>query len=441
MVRQAETARSNLLCYPARCAQRPVLVGLRWALGAALAALAALAACGPREASIGARSTAREVVCPTLRSSDEVLNFDFGSRFDLEAEVAHHVRAATLMAVELVALGERVDGQVGPSCAQLARDLGAGGGATESVVACTKAYEAVRSLVGTFGPRARLLVQPPSCLADAHLMTKCVSLCDTQALASQAKSACQERGGTCEGTCEGECAPKTFVKCTGNCTGMCEGLARGTCTGRCDGRCGGVESHGECDGVCEGVCSGGLLRGTCEGRCGGMCTLEGGAVCDGVCAGRCSVEFSDERCAGCFDPPQAREDCRLGCDVLTMTSRQCSVPRVGIFAGFAGSKTAKAGDARRAAVALGTSLPPLIRVLSEVGEQGPDRVRAAQEQIDGVRVALPGLMHAPRPTLRGGADVNACLAPSFERASAAAVRVREVLERAEAIRALLRELR
>ena len=372
--------------------------------------------------------------CPEFAKADEVGAFDFANEYQLSRDAADKLKAATLAAMEVNNLGEKLDAELGIACAQIAHDLGNKGDWRNGNDACSAAIKAVHDARAKLGPKAsaQLVVRPPVCLADASLMTKCASICDSSVPAGKVKADCESKAGRCDGNCDGICEAKAPTKCDGTCTGVCEGTMRGSCGGKCTGMCDGKPSKGPCMGTCTGTCSQGAISGTCTAACSGSCKLTKASICDGTCAGTCSVELADAKCAGEFKTPDVSTDCRARCEIEVINKTECSTPQVGFIAH--GAKDKDTGDAMKLAV--DKSFPGLLKILFEVGEKGPKRVLNAQAVIEGTRTSFKDLARSGGKGTAAASEtqLTKCFDEHFKKAEATAATVKQGLDQALAVR-------
>jgi hypothetical protein len=372
--------------------------------------------------------------CPDLAKADEVGAFDFANEYQISRDAADKLKAAALAAMEVNNLGDKLDAELGIACAQIAHDLGNKGDWRSGNDACAAAIKAVHDARAKLGAKAtaQLVVRPPVCLADASLMTKCASICDSSVPAGKVKAECEQKAGRCDGNCDGVCEAKAAAKCDGVCTGTCEGSVKGTCGGRCKGQCDGRPSNGACPGVCTGTCEKGAVSGTCNGTCAGSCKLAKPGICDGICAGSCSVELTDAKCAGEFKTPDVSTDCRARCELEVINKTECSVPQVGYV--VTGAKDRETADAMKAAI--DKSFPGLLKILFEVGDKGPKRVLNAQQVIEGTRTSFKDLARSggKGTAAASEAQLAKCFDESFKKAEGVAVTVKTGLDQAIGVR-------
>lgn len=403
------------------------------ALLALAMALVLAAACGGRPAPASAPPGTVSERCPDLSRPDELAAFDFAGAYALSPEAADKLKAATLAAIEIGALAERLDADFGMACARIAHDLGEQGDWRSGDEACAAAIKIVQGARESLGPKleTQLVVSPPVCLVDEALVTKCASLCDSSAPAEKIGAECEARAGRCDGECDGSCAPNGAMQCAGVCAGACEGAMRGACGGRCVGTCDGKRSKGACLGTCIGTCDGGAMVGTCEGSCAGPCELSRPGICAGLCAGACSVELADPKCAGGFKPADVSTDCRARCDLAVLNATECAPPVVGLV--VTGAK-AREGEALRSA--LDKSLPGLIQILYEAGDKGAARVMNAQAVIESARAGFEAMARSGSAATasRSKAQLTRCFDELFKRAVAQAAATKKGLDEASAIR-------
>lgn len=372
--------------------------------------------------------------CPDLAKADEVGAFDFANEYQLSRDAADKLKAAALAAMEVNALGDKLDAELGIACAQIAHDLGNKGDWRSGNDACSAAIKAVHDARAKLGPKAtaQLVVRAPICLADASLMTKCASICDSSVPAGKVKADCESKAGRCDGNCDGICEAKAPARCDGLCTGACDGAVKGTCGGRCKGQCDGRPSNGACPGVCTGTCEKGAIAGVCNGQCAGSCKLAKAGICDGTCAGSCSVELTDAKCAGEFRTPDVSTDCRARCELEVINKTECSVPQVGYV--VTGAKDRETADAMKAAI--DKSFPGLLKILFEVGDKGPKRVLNAQAVIEGTRSGFKDLARSggKGTAAASEAQLAKCFDESFKKAEAVATSVKTGLDQAIGVR-------
>ena len=372
--------------------------------------------------------------CPDLAKADELAAFDFASEYVLSRDAAEKLKAAALAAMEMETLSEKLDADFGIACAQIAHDLGDKGDWRSGNEACAAAIKAVQEARAKLGPKAQtqLVVRQPVCLTDAALVTKCASICDSSVPAGKVRAECEHKAGRCDGNCEGACEPKGGAKCDGVCSGTCEGPIKGTCGGRCRGTCDGKGVNGPCLGVCVGTCERGAMSGECKGACTGSCKLAKPGICDGVCSGSCTVELADAKCAGEFKQPEVSTDCRARCDLAVINKTECSTPQVGYV--VVGAKDRETSEAMKTAV--DKSFPALLKILEEIGDNGPKRVLNAQAVIESART---GFKDMARSGGKGSAEASEaqlvkCFDEPFKKAAATATTVKTGIDQAIAVR-------
>jgi hypothetical protein len=351
--------------------------------GSLLSVLAIVFACGaPAKDSARVGSSER---CPDLSKADEITSFDFSKEFGVSRGEGDKLRAALLAAMELGALGDRLDAELGIACSKIAQDLGMEGDWRTGNDACAAALKALEDARTKLGPKARieLVVGEPVCQTELALATRCASLCDSSLPADKLKAECTQKIGRCEGLCTGACSLAVPGKCEGSCNGTCDGTLKGKCGGRCVGTCDGKRVSGPCSGVCVGACERGPANGECKGTCAGTCKLAKPGTCNGTCSGACSVELIEARCGGEFSGSGVSPACRAQCDLAVMNHTDCGTPAVGAI--VSGAKD-QAGDATKAAV--DRSFPALLKILHEVGDDGVARVERGQAVVDGARASL-----------------------------------------------------
>ncbi|MBX3262996.1 MAG: hypothetical protein KIS78_24005 [Labilithrix sp.] len=407
----------------------------RGSLVSALVIGAMLVACGSKGRP--ARPVAAASVsdrCPDLAQTDELAAFDFASEYALSRDAAEKLKAAALAAMEIGALADKLDADFGIACAQIAHDLGDKGDWRSANEACGAAIKAVQEARAKLGPKARaqLVVRRPVCLADASLVTKCASICDSSVPAGKLRAECANKAGRCDGNCDGACEPKGAVKCDGVCSGTCEGTIKGTCGGRCKGTCDGKAVNGGCIGVCVGTCDRGAMTGECKGACSGTCELAAPGICDGVCAGSCTVELADVKCAGDFKPPEVSTDCRARCDLAVINNTECSTPQVGFV--VTGAKDRETGEAMKSAI--DKSFPALLKILQEVGDHGSKRVHNAQAVIESARTGFREMARSggAGSAAASEAQLVKCFDEPFKKAAAAAAVVETGIDQAIGVR-------
>jgi hypothetical protein len=403
----------------------------RFVIGAAVGAgLLIGAACGsppppkPVKVSVSDR-------CPDLTKSDELSAFDYQKEYALSRDAADKLKAATLAAVEIEMLADKLDADLGIACAQIAHDLGNKGDYHSGTDACTAAIATVKDARAKLGPKAqaRLVVNPAVCLVETSLVTKCASLCDSSVPSEKARAECLQSAGRCDGNCDGTCEPKNATKCDGTCFGTCEGPIKGTCGGRCIGTCDGKKSSGGCLGVCSGTCQNGAIEGECKGQCTGSCKLSKPGICDGVCAGTCSVELSDAKCTGEFKAPEVSTDCRARCDLATINKTECSEPQASYIVVGANQREA---DAMKQAI--DKAFPALLKILAEVGPQGGKKVLNAKQVLDTVRGSFKDLAASGKNAKDSEAQLKKCFDEPFKKAVAAAATAKTGIDQAAGVR-------
>src|SRR3954463_7601311 len=62
--------------------------------------------------------------CPDLTKADDLAAFDFSKEYVLSRDAAEKLKAATLAAMEIQTLADKLDAEFGIACAQIAHDLG-----------------------------------------------------------------------------------------------------------------------------------------------------------------------------------------------------------------------------------------------------------------------------------------------------------------------------
>ncbi|MBX3234331.1 MAG: hypothetical protein KIT84_21700 [Labilithrix sp.] len=369
--------------------------------------------------------------CPDITKADDVAAFDFVQEHALSRAAADRMKAAILAGLEVEALAEKLDADLGIACAQIVHDLGKGGDYHSGLEACTAAVKAVQEARAKLGPKTQtqLVVRKPMCLVDASLVTKCASLCDSSVPSEKAKSECAESAGRCDGDCEGGCEPKGPASCGGTCEGTCEGTIKGTCGGRCTGTCDGKKVNGPCLGVCAGTCAS-AVEAECKGLCNGTCRLTKAGICgDGVCAGKCTVELADPKCAGEFSPPAVSAECRARCDLAVMNKTECGLPQVGYLVV---SPSAKDAEAMKAAI--DKAFPALLKILAELGPQGAARVQKAQQLIDAARASFKEIARSGGNAPAAEAQLRKCFEEPFKKAVAAAAAAKSSIDQATGVR-------
>lgn len=402
----------------------------RIAVGAAVGGVAFVIACGgpPPPKTVVAPVSDR---CPDLTKADELAAFDFQKEYALSRDAADKLKAAALAALEVEALGDNLDAELGIACAQIAHDLGNKGDYRTGTDACSAAIATVKEARAKLGPKAQalLVVNPAMCLVETALVTKCASLCDSSVPSEKARAECLHSAGRCDGNCDGQCEPKTSAKCDGTCFGVCDGPVKGTCGGRCVGKCDGKKSNGGCLGVCEGTCQNGSIEGECKGLCAGTCKLAKPGICDGICEGKCTVELAEEKCAGEFKPPEVSTDCRARCDLATINRTECSTPQASYVVVGANQKDA---DAMKAAI--DKAFPALLKILAEVGPQGSQKVHTAQRVIDTVRGGFKELAASGSNAKASEAQLRKCFDEPFKKAALAATTAKTGIDQAMGVR-------
>lgn len=390
--------------------------------------------CGEKRVPSTVQVAAKPPTCPDPTKLDEIEAFNFEDEYRLSPAAAGKLKAAALVAVEVTKLESKLDADFGIACAQIAHDLGTPGDWRSGSEACAAAITALQSVRTKLGPKARtqLVVRSPICLAEASLVTKCASLCDSSVTAEKSRSECELRAGHCDGNCEGSCEPKSSLKCDGVCGGNCEGSIKGTCGGRCNGTCDGKRVNGGCLGTCVGTCDKGSMTGECKGSCTGSCTFSSPGICDGTCAGKCSVEFADTKCAGNFKAPLVSTECRARCDLAIINETECSPPQVSLA--FVGVKDRLAAETMR--VAIEKAFPALVKILSEVGPEGSKHVLDAQAVIESARSSFKdfGRSGGAGAASKSEGSLASCFDEPFKKAIQSAVVVRTGIRQAGSVR-------
>ena len=402
----------------------------RFAFGAAALGLVIVVACGspPPPRAVTPPVSNR---CPDLAKPDELAAFDFQKEYALSRDAADKLKAAALATVEIEALSEKLDADLGIACAQIAHDLGNKGDYHSGTDACTAAIATVKEARAKLGAKAQalLVVNPAVCLVETALVTKCAALCDSSVPSEKARAECLQNAGRCDGSCDGTCEPKGASKCDGTCFGACEGVIKGTCGGRCVGTCDGKKSNGGCLGVCAGTCLNGSIEGECKGQCTGSCKLAKAGICDGVCAGKCSVELAEAKCAGEFKAPDVSTDCRARCDLATINKTECSQPQASYVIVGANQK-----DADAMKLAIDKAFPALLKILAEVGPQGGKKVANAQRIIETVRASFKDLAASGKNAKASEAQLKKCFDEPFKKAVAAAAVAKTGIDQAAGVR-------
>jgi hypothetical protein len=392
-------------------------------------------ACGPAKKPVVAPAPVATVSnkCPDHNKADDLAAFDYAKEYNLSRDAADKLKAATLTAMEVTTLAEKLDADLGIACAAIAHDLGNKGDWRAGNEACTAAIKAVHDARAKLGGRAQtqLVVRTPICVVDATIMTKCASICDSSVAASKVKAECEQKTGRCDGNCDGTCEGKGAIKCDGTCSGSCDSVVRGTCGGRCRGKCDNKKIDGTCSGFCEGTCEKGAMTGECKGQCTGSCKLTKASICEGTCSGTCTVELSELKCAGEFKPPDVSTDCRARCELEVMNKRECSTPQVGYI--VTGLKEKEYADLK---AAIDKSFPGLLKILLEVGEKGPKRVLNAQAIIESARTGFKDMARSngKATAAQGEAQLVKCFDDPFKKAEAAATAIKTMLDQAIAVR-------
>lgn len=407
------------------------------ALGVFIAAIV-FGACGGSTPAPATPKTTASVSsrCPDLAKADEVAAFDFAKEYQLSRDAADKLKAAALAAMEVGALSEKLDAELGIACSQIAHDLGNKGDLRSGNEACAAAIKAVRDARAKLGAKATtsLVVRVPVCLTDASLVTKCASICDSSVPAGRVKAECEQKAGRCDGQCDGICEAKSAAKCDGACSGSCDGPIKGSCGGRCKGTCDGKNVNGPCPGTCTGTCERGAINGECKGSCTGSCKPKAAAICDGLCAGTCSVELSDAKCAGEFKTPDVSTDCRSRCELAVINSTECSTPQVGFVITGAGPRERDTSEAMKTSI--DKSFPALMKILFEVGDKGGKRVLNAQAVIEGARTGFAEMARSGGKATAAAseAQLTKCFDESFKKAVASAALVKTGLDEAQGVK-------
>lgn len=402
----------------------------------AVVSLGLVVACGgskpPPKAAGGGTVSSR---CPDLTKADEVAAFDFATEYALSSAAGDKLKAAALAAMEVNALADKLDADLGIACSTIAHDLGNKGDWRSGNEACAAAIKAVQETRAKLGAKAqaKLVVHEPLCSVDLALVTKCASICDSSVPSSKINAECERKVGRCDGQCDGSCDPKSTMKCDGQCSGTCEGAFKGTCGGRCRGTCDGKPSTGACAGVCAGSCAGGAASGDCKGACAGTCKLAKPGVCgEGMCAGACSVELSEPKCAGEFKAPEVSTDCRARCDLAVMNRTECAQPHVGLVVTGADAKARDAAESLRSSVE--KSYPGLMKLLFELGDKGSSRILGAQAVIDSARKDFKEMAKSGAAAEASERQLQKCFDEPFKKAGAAATTVKTGIDQAIGVR-------
>ena len=392
-----------------------------------------LVACGSSRGPAAPTTSSATVSdrCPDLAKVDELASFDFAKEYALSRSAAEKLRAAALSAEEIGTLSEKLDAELGIACAQIAHDLGNKGDWRSGNEACAAAIKQVGESRAKLGAKAqtKLVVRAPVCLSDAALVTKCASICDSSVPAGKVRAECEQKAGRCDGSCDGSCEPKVAVKCDGTCSGLCEGQINGTCGGRCVGKCDGKRVSGACLGTCVGSCDHGAVDGECKGQCTGSCKLAKASLCDGTCSGSCTVELAEAKCAGEFKTPEVSSDCRARCDLAVINNTECSTPQVGFVVTGAAKDLS---DTMKGAI--DRSFPALLKILDEVGTQGPKRVLTAQAVIESTRTSFRDMARSGGNSKAAEAQLARCFDEPFKKAVAAATAVKTGIDQASSVR-------
>jgi hypothetical protein len=372
--------------------------------------------------------------CPDLTRAEEVGTFDYAREYQVSRQAADKLKAAALTFNELSLLEDKLDGELGLACSQVASALGDKSPAGSGAEACASARKSVKDVRAKLGAKATysLVVHAPICQVDASLLTKCAAICDGSVPADKLKIVCDPRVGRCDGTCDGTCDGSEPQACDGACSGKCEGTVRGSCGGRCRGTCDGKPAAGACAGTCVGTCSGGAFVGACNGQCTGACRYAKGSVCKELCAGTCSVDLADAKCAGGVEAPGVSADCRARCDLAAMTKAWCGTPQVGLVVTGGASKSSE--EALRAAVE--KSYPALLQILYEVGERGVERVQAADAVLARARAGFKEMARSADVTIGPAteAQLARCFDEPFAKASTSAASLKGLLAEAHALK-------
>lgn len=371
--------------------------------------------------------------CPDMAKADELSAFDFGNEYQLSREAADKLKAAALASMEVVALSEKLDAELGIACAQVAHLLGNKGDWRSGNDACAAAVKAVHDARQKLGAKAsmQLVVRQPLCLAEVGSMTKCASLCDSSVPAAKVKADCETKAGRCDGTCDGTCESRS-MKCEGTCSGTCEGTIKGTCSGKCNGTCDGKPSRGPCAGVCAGTCDK-ATQGECKGECKGACKLAKPGICgEGLCVGTCSVELAEPKCAAEFKSPEVSADCKARCEIAVMNHTECTAPVAGLV--IAGSKDRETVEAFRTAV--DKAFPGLLKILYELGDKGTKRVHNAQAVIEGARSGFKDMARSGSKATAAASEAQLmkCFDEPFKHAAEAAAAMKTGIDQAIGVR-------
>ncbi len=409
--------------------------GARTSCSIALAAI--VVACGGQVQVTSEPKTTGSVgtKCPDLAKADEVAAFDFAKEYQLSRDAADKLKAATLAAMEVSLLADKLDAELGIACAQIAHDLGNKGDWRNGNDACAAAIKSVHDARSRLGPKAaaQLVVRTPVCTVDGSLMTKCSSICDSSVPASRVKAECEQKAGRCDGQCEGVCEPKGATKCDGTCSGTCDGPIRGACGGKCKGTCDGKNVSGPCLGTCVGTCEKGAVNAACSGNCNGTCKLAKATNCgDGLCSGTCSLELADAKCSGEFKTPDVSTDCRARCEIAVINQTECSTPQVGLA--ITGAKDRDVGELMKTSI--DKAFPALLKILFEVGEKGQKRVLNAQAVIEGARTGFKEMARSGSKNTASASEtqLQKCFDEPFKKASAMAASIKTGLDQAAGVK-------
>ncbi len=323
--------------------------------------------------------------CPDTNSAEAIADFDWASKFKLEAKASAKLKAG-LGAIALTnQMAAEIDGELKVACTGLANDLGVSGKFDNAQAACGAAQKAMADARAKLGAvRITLQVTEPHCSVKASVMADCSGKCDATIKPGSAELKCEggKLQGECSGKCEGSCEASGAMACSGECSGKCDAEIKGTCGGTCNGKCDGAPSSASCAGVCEGKCDA-EIKGTCKGKCGGKCEMSASAQCSGTCTGKCDVEMKAPRCTGKVTPPEMTAECKAKCNAEVDAKAECTPPHIAL--GISG------GDAKLVAgyrVAIEKNLPVIIKVAFGTGKRAIAMAGDVEQMAGGLEASL-----------------------------------------------------
>jgi hypothetical protein len=324
-----------------------------------------------------------------------VAAFDWVKELGVEAPLAVRLRGVSGAGVEAQLLSAQIEGELRPSCAAIASELGQKGVYASAPIACQAAVDALRAARTKLGPPAKVTVDvhPALCPEAIDAAKDCAKRCNGDDQAPEATCA-GATVGRCPGTCDGACEMRPAAQCDGTCLGHCDGVFSGTCDGACKGTCNGAEMSqaGDCKGTCEGSCDS-VVKGPCKGTCKGGCQVRASA-CSGVCAGKCSVALEDPRCSGTVKIAGIGPECGAYCEIRALHRVACGAAQVDVH--VIGAKDAKARVAYEGAIE--RHLPAILKIEAQLKDHVAAVAKAKAAVADGLKAitdsgspALPAL--------------------------------------------------